>query len=368
MPTVETDSPAAHEPVPPQNCVRQAAGLRIILCAGLLVLTWLLPAAAQDTLNYPRLGSVERLSPQLDAILPADAVIEVIASGFDWSEGPVWVPEGTDGYLLFSDIPRNSVMRWDRGRGISLFLKPAGFTGQVDYGREPGSNGLYLDPQRRLVFCEHGDRRISVLTPGGGKMTIVDRYEGRRLNSPNDLVYSPTGHLYFTDPPYGLPKQQQDPSRELDFCGVFHLSPAGKLSLVTDQMTRPNGIGLSPDGKTLYVAQSDKDAPIVQSFPVSADGSVGAGQLFFDASPWAGKLKGMPDGMSVAQSGHLFVTGPGGVLILSAQGELLGRLLTGEATANCTFGGPEMNELFITADMYLCRVKTNVRGLTAYHD
>ena len=165
------------------------------------------------------------------------------------------------GHLLFSDIPRNSIFKWTPSRGIELFLNPSGYTGNTYYGLEPGSNGLILDGQGRLTACEHGDRRVSVLTRGGGKRTLVDNYEGRRLNSPNDLTIDSSGAIYFTDPIYGLPERASDPRRELDFCGVYRLDPNGKLSLLTKQMTRPNGIGLSPDQKTLYVAQSDPDNP-----------------------------------------------------------------------------------------------------------
>lgn len=319
------------------------------------------PVWAQNSVNFPTIGEVVRNDAAIDALIPKDAKIQVLSSGFEWSEGPVWVPaQGKEpGYLLFSDIPRNSIMKWVEGEGVSLFLKPAGYTGQVQYGNEPGSNGLLLDAKGQLVACEHGDRRLSVLTQGGGKRTLVDNYEGKRLNSPNDATFKSNGDLYFTDPPYGLPKGYDDPNRELDFCGVYRLSKDGKLTLLTKEMTRPNGIAFSPDEKTLYVAQSDPAAPIWKKFPVKEDGTLGASELFHDATENFKKgLPGLPDGMDVDSKGNVFATGPGGVYVIAPSGKLLGRISTGEATANCKLGGPKGDQLFLTADMYLCRIQT----------
>ncbi len=320
--------------------------------------------SAQPPHSYPTIGEVVRLDDEINSLIPRDAKIEVLASGFEWTEGPVWVNDSANsngGFLLFSDIPRNSVFKWHDG-AISLFLKPSGYTGVADYGREPGCNGLLLDAQGRLVSCEHGDRRVSVLTSGGGKKTLVDNYRGKRLNSPNDAVYKSNGDLYFTDPPYGLPNRWDDPLRELDFCGVYRLAANGELTLLTDEMTRPNGIGFSPDEKTLYVAQSDPTAAIWKAFPVKGDGTLGESRILYDATSSAGKLPGLPDGMAVAASGHLFATGPGGVHVFTPEGKLLGRLSTGERTANCTFGD-DGQTLYMAADMYLCRIRTNATGI-----
>ncbi|MFG0332146.1 MAG: SMP-30/gluconolactonase/LRE family protein [Maioricimonas sp. JB049] len=342
---------------------------RLPVCGLVLLLTAIaspLDASAQDTLNFPALGEIHRHTSEFDDLIARDARIEVIASGFDWTEGPVWVPGQEDqaGYLLFSDIPRNSIFKWVEGQGISLFMKPSGYTGVVDYGAEPGSNGLLLDPKGRLVCCEHGDRRISVVTENGGKMTLVDNYNGKRLNSPNDAVFMSNGDLYFTDPPYGLPNRYDDPRRELDYCGVYRLDTAGKLTLLTREMTRPNGIAFSPDEKTLYVAQSDPDAPIWKSFPVKDDGTLGPGKLFHDATEnFQNKLPGLPDGLAVSTDGHIFATGPGGVYVFNPDGDLLGRISTGERTSNCTFGGPDGSILYLTVDMYLCRIQTRTHGV-----
>jgi gluconolactonase len=315
--------------------------------------------AAQDTRNFPELGRVIRQDPRLDKLIPKDAKLEVLASGFDWSEGPVWVKEG--GYLLFSDIPRNSVMKWKEGEGVSLWMKPSGYTGVTEYKPEPGSNGILIDPQGRPVFCEHGDRRVSVLTKDGGKMTLADRYMGKRLNSPNDGVYKSNGDLYFTDPPYGLPKNWDDSRRELDFCGVYRLSKNGELTLLTKALDRPNGIAFSPDEKTLYVAQSDPKRAIWMAFPVKDDGTLGDGRVFFDVTSSVDKLPGLPDGLKVDKDGNLFATGPGGVYIFTPEGELLGRIETGEKTGNCAWGD-DGSTLYIVADMWLCRIKTTTRG------
>lgn len=309
---------------------------------------------------YPTLGQIVREDPRLDALVPADAQIEVLASGFRWSEGPVWIRE--EGCLLFSDIPNNSIFRWKEGEGLSLFMKPSGYTGVVDYAPEPGSNGLTLDPQGRLVAMEHGDRRVSRLERDGGKKTLADSYRGKRLNSPNDGVYNSRGDLYFTDPPYGLPGRWDDPRRELDFCGVFRLSAGGELTLLTDKMSRPNGLAFSPDERTLYVANSDPDHAVWMSFPVLPDGTLGSGEVFADVTQMVRDgYPGLPDGFKLDAQGHLFATAPGGVHVYAPDGTRLGRLDTGGRTANCAWG-EDGSTLFIAADSYLCRIRTTTRG------
>jgi gluconolactonase len=317
----------------------------------------------------PTVGSIERLDPRLDALVPPEAVIEVLATGFAWSEGPVWVATDKGGLpagcLLFSDIPNNRIHRWQPGQGLDVFMEPAGFTGPAGYGNERGSNGLTLDRGGRLILCEHGDRRVSRLEPGGGKKTLADSYRGRRLNSPNDAAVHSSGAIYFTDPPYGLPKGFDDPRRELEFCGVYRLAPDGTLTLLCDSMTRPNGIAFSPDEKTLYVAQSDPAAAIWRAFTVAADGTLAdgetGGRVFFDATPLAKTRRGLPDGLKVDSRGNLFATGPGGVLVFAPDGSHLGTILTGQATANCAFGD-DGTSLFITADSLLGRVRLATAG------
>jgi len=322
------------------------------------------PAARADEAGppdlLPTLGSIERLDPRFDALVPKGAVIEVLASGFAWAEGPVWVKR--EEHLLFSDIPRNRVNRWKAGQVLAVHLEPSGFTGLGAYGSEPGSNGLTLDRQGCLISCEHGDRRVSRLTPGGGKRTIADNYRGRRFNSPNDCAVHSSGAIYFTDPPYGLPKGYDDPARELDFCGVYRIAPDCTVTLVCDTMTRPNGICLSPDEKRLYVAQSDPKAPIWKVFAVQADGTLDAGRTFFDGTAlFRERKKGLPDGLKVDLAGNVFATGPGGVLVFAPDGTHLGTLLTGQATANCGFGD-DGTTLFMTADSHLCRIRLSTTG------
>jgi gluconolactonase len=332
--------------------------------AGLVSVCLVLWVECHQCRAQTTLGSLESMSEQFDRLVSPEAKIQVLADGFTWTEGPVWIGD-SDGYLLFSDIPRNSIFRCqpsDQGdHQISLFMAPSGYTGVAYYGLEPGSNGLTLDLQGRLVLCEHGDRRVSLLTVGGGKLTLADRYQGKRLNSPNDAVVMSNGDIYFTDPPYGLPKRFEDPMRELDFCGVYRLKPDGNLTLLTRDIQRPNGIGLSPDERTLYVAQSNPAQANWTRFEVKPDGTLGQAKVFHDATQRVGQEPGLPDGMAVDSAGNIWASGPGGIFVFDTSGELLGRLVTGQRTSNCTFG-PD-GWLYITADSYLCRIQTNARGI-----
>jgi len=308
-------------------------------------------------------GHVERLDPRFDKICPSGAQMEKLDAGFAWTEGPVWTRRL--GGLLFSDIPNNSIMFWKEGQKQSnVFMDKAGYTGAAPFtGQEPGTNGLAIDSKGRLVMCCHGDRQVVRIEEVSLERTVLaSKYRGRRLNSPNDLVLKSNGDLYFTDPPYGLPKGADDPARELDFCGVYRLYQGGELTLLAEDMTRPNGIAFSPNEKTLYVAQSDPHAAVWMAFPVEEDGSLGEGKVFYDATKWVGKRPGLPDGMKVDKDGHIFATGPGGVLVFHPDGTLLGRFDTGEKTANCGFGD-DGSTLYICADMYICRIRLATKGL-----
>jgi gluconolactonase len=314
-----------------------------------------------DEFTYAKIGEIERLDPKFDELISPDVDLEKLSEGFEWAEGPVWSRQ--QACLLFSDIPRNAVNKWDEKKGLSLFLRPSGYTGKKPREGEPGSNGLLFDAQDRLVLCQHGDRRIARLEGKNKFVTLAAKYQGKRLNSPNDGAFKSNGDLYFTDPPYGLEGGEDDPARELDFCGVYRLTAKGKLTLATDELTRPNGIAFSPDEKRLYVAQSDPEEPIWKVFAVADDGALSGGRVFFDASDLAEdeNNKGVPDGLKVDEKGNMFATGPGGVLVFSPEGKHLGTLRTGQATANCGWGG-NGSTLYITADMYLMRIKTKTRG------
>jgi gluconolactonase len=297
----------------------------------------------------PAQESIERLDTALDAIIAPGTPVETLCRGFDWAEGPVW--DGKEHRLLFSDVPRNTIYQWREGDAeATVFMKPSGYTGVERLGREPGSNGLAIDAKGVLYFCEHGDRRVSYLPPGGGKRTLADHFEGKRFNSPNDLAIAANGDVYFTDPPYGLPGEEH---REIPFHGVYRVSPGGVVALVTRELDRPNGVALSPDERTLYVAQSHGPAPIIMAYELKADGSVGKGRLFFDCKGLKGP--GAPDGIKVDARGNVFSTGPGGCLVLSPEGRLLGRILCGRPTANVAFGN-RGTRLYLTSDDRILRV------------
>jgi gluconolactonase len=307
---------------------------------------------------YPTTGSIERLDPALDALIAPDAKIEILADTFLWSEGPLWVASLQA--LLFSDVPANTIYKWKETEGKSVYLKPSGYTGAGEYSNEPGANGLTLDPEGRLVICQHGDRRVARLDapwdkPAPNFVTLADKCGGKRFNSPNDAVFHPNGDLYFTDPPYGLPKQEHDPSREINIQGVYRLGKDGKATLLTDELSRPNGLCFSPDGKKLYVANSDPARAVVMVYPVKTDGTLDKGAVFFDATPLTTAAPGLPDGLRCDAAGNLFATGPGGVLVFNADGKHLGTIKTGQATANCAFDDTGKT-LYMTADMFLMRV------------
>jgi len=324
------------------------------LAAALLAACTALSQTAVDA------GRVDRVDARLDALVPKDAKIEILASGFKWSEGPVW--DRANGRLLFSDVPNNVVHQWSAKGGRSVFLTPSGYTGpEGGGGREPGANGLAFDAQGRLVLCQHGDRRISRLE-SGKFVPVVERFEGKRFNSPNDLVFGRDGALYFTDPPYGLTKTFDDPGREIGWNGVYRLGPDGKLTVLVKDLKAPNGIGLSPDDKTLYVGQSNPDQPVVMAYDLRADGTVGAGRVFFDVTPVRKTGPGLPDGLKVDRDGNVWTSGPGGILVLTSKGEHLGTIVTGVPTANLAFGD-DGSTLYMTANDTLRRIRTTARGL-----
>jgi gluconolactonase len=309
------------------------------------------------------IGTLLKADPRFDALVAPGTPLEVLADGYDWAEGPVWVKRD-GGFLLWSDVPANTIYKWAPGQAAAPFMKPSGFTGVGKYSAEPGSNGLTLDREGRLVAAEHGDRRVSRYDWMGGKRTLADNWQGKRFNSPNDVIVKSNGDVYFTDPIYGLPDREHDKTRETDFCGVYRWSATThEVTLLTKDMSRPNGLAFSPDEKILYVANSDPVKAVWMAFPVTADGTIGAGTVVRDVTSMVGdKNPGLPDGMRVDAKGNLFASGPGGIHVMAPDGTLLGRIETGQATANCVFGGSDGSELYLTADMYIVRLKTKTKG------
>lgn len=313
--------------------------------------------AQQDSLHRI---DVVRLDSRFDKLVPLNAKIEKIAGGHKWVEGPVW--NRKEEYLLFSDIPNNSIYKWQEGRGESLFLKPSGYTGKIPFkGPEPGSNGLTYDPDGRLVLAEHGDRRVARLETNGRKTTLVDRYEGRRINSPNDVVFKSNGDLYFTDPPFGLPKSFDDSRKELQFQGVYLLSKSGKLTLLTKDIKAPNGIAFSPDEKKLYVSNADANNAVWIVYDVKPDGNIANSKVLFDATVWTKTKKGVPDGMKVDKDGNLFAAGPGGIYVIAPDGTHLGSIETAVPTGNLAWG-EDGSTIFITSNRTVYRLRLTTKG------
>ena len=301
------------------------------------------------------IGSVERINPEMDLYVPKGSEVEILARGFGWSEGPVWVDQLNA--VLFSDVRNNKVYSWDDKNGLSIFLDPSGFTGIVPANKKAGSNGLTLNSKNELVLAMHGDRRIAKLKSWNEKTfeTIVNRYEGNLFSSPNDLVYAKNGDLYFTDPPYGLKDFNNDGLKELPYNGVYKLSYSGSLSLIINDLSIPNGIAISNDQKTLYVNVSDREDMKIMAYDVTSSG-VTNGRVFFDGNELAKKDNGSFDGLKIHPSGTIFSTGPGGVLVIKPDGTHLGTIRTEKSSANCAFDSSFQN-LYMTSHMYLTRIK-----------
>jgi gluconolactonase len=305
-------------------------------------------------------GTIERLDASLNAIIDENAEIEVIAEGHTWTEGPLWVP--MHNMLLFSDIPPNKVYKWTEAGGVEEYLQPSGYTGTGPSGRkEPGSNGLVLRADGRLVLCQHGDRCIAVMDapldqPAPKFIALVSSYEGKKLNSPNDAIFDRAGNLWFTDPPYGLPQNVDDSTKELPFQGVFRATPQGEVRLLTDTITRPNGIALTPDEQTLVVANSDPQKAVWYAYHVTPEGTLSQGRILYDATEESKTARGLPDGLKFDRMGNLFASGPGGVWIFNPDGKLIGRIRLSDPASNCALT-PDDKVLFITNDDRVLRVR-----------
>jgi gluconolactonase len=307
--------------------------------------------------------TVRRVDPALDKLLSPGAKVEKVAGGFQFVEGPVWNRKG--GYLIFSDIPGNAIMTWSPSGGASVFRARI-FEGEYPPGAQVGTNGLTLDKEFRIIAAEHGNRQVSRIEQDGAVTVLAGRYEGKRLNSPNDLVIRKNGDIYFTDPPFGLLRPGQgledaakNPLRELDFNGVFRITAPGKIDVMTKDLALPNGLAFSPDEKKLYVANSAGKTWSV--YDVKPDGTLANGRIFYDAGQETGP--GVPDGMKVDTKGNVWATGPGGILVISPQGKLLGSIQFPEVPANCAWGDADGKTLYVTARTGLYRIKTNIVGI-----
>lgn len=315
-------------------------------------------AEAKKDSAYKTIGTFEKYDPAFDAIVSADAKAEIIAEGFDWSEGPLWVESRK--MLLFSDVPQNKVYKWTEEKGHEVYLTPSGYTDSLKRGGETGSNGLTLDNAGNLVLAQHGNRQIARMNasldePKPDFIAIANKYDGKKFNSPNDVIVSSTGETFFTDPPYGLEKYIDDPLKEMNYYGVFKVKNDGKVILLVDSITRPNGIAFFPGEKRILIASSDPEKPNWYVYDVEGDKLVN-GKIFYSMVGFDKSWKGLPDGFKIDKNGTVITSAPGGILFLNSEGKLLGKLKLDEATSNISLS-EDQKTIYITNDMYVLRVK-----------
>lgn len=318
----------------------------------MMITIGIVPAFSQSA----RVATVEELSPDLRSIISAHWNAEVIADSLIWSEGPLWVE--SEKMLLFSDVPKNTIYKWTSAKGKEIYLSPSGYTGSKPRGGEPGSNGLLLDNKGRLVLCQHGNRKMALMDaplnkPAAKFITLADNYQGKKFDSPNDAAYHRNGDLYFTDPPYGLENNVKDSSKAAPYQGVYTVGKEGKVVLLTDTLTRPNGIAIFPDGKTVLIANSDFRKPYWYAYDLKADGTFTNGRIFHSALQSG---RGIPDGLKIDSKGTVFASGPGGIWILNKSGVLLGKIKINSAVSNCALSGDEKT-LFVTADKRVLKIQ-----------
>ena len=327
-------------------------------CLRVFVIIILMSAVLNSCKNEKKFGEFELIDQELNSIIGKDSKIEIIAEGHEWTEGPLWVEEKQ--LLLYSDIPRNSIYKWTKEKGSELYLKPSGYTGIVSRGGETGSNGLLLNSKGQLVLCQHGDRRMAIMDasldqPKPIFITLADNYMGKKFDSPNDAVFRSNGDLFFTDPPYGLEKNVDDPLKTTPYQGVYKLSDDGTVTLLIDTITRPNGIAFLPGEKTILIACSDPEKPVWYAYDFGKNDSLINGRIFFDTKPYKNSGKGSPDGIKVDKQGNVFATGPGGIWIFNQNGKPLGKIKIPEATSNCALADNDKT-LYVTADMYVVKI------------
>jgi len=328
--------------------------------ATVLALTVASEAQAQLHPRPTREPIIVSMDPRFDSLVPPGTALEKLVGDRQWAEGPVWVRNG--GYLLFSDVVGNAIYRWKEGEGESVFLQPSGYTGSSPFpGAEPGSNGLAVDPMGRLVFAKHGDRQIARLEADGHTTVLADRYQGKRINSPNDLVFKSNGDLYFTDPPFGLPRAFDDPAKELPHQGVYRVARDGEVTLLTTELSAPNGLAFSPDERTLYVSNADAKRLVWMAFEVKGDGTLGKSRVLFDGTRAFAGRRGTADGMKVDGRGNIFGVGPGGVYVFSPDGTLLGWIDFGGNVGNVAWG-EDGSTLFVAANAAVYRMRVASRG------
>jgi gluconolactonase len=309
--------------------------------------------------SYEQIGAIVRNNEKINDIISLEAKPEIIAQGYVWSEGPLWLP--SEKKLIWSDVPQNTIFQWQENMDAEVYLQPSGYTAAVMRDGEAGSNGLLLDGEGNLILCQHGDRRVARMMsktnqPTARYQTIADSYEGKRFNSPNDAAYGPDGHLFFTDPPYGLKMQMKDPAKEIPYQGIYRISPGGEVLLMSKTLSRPNGIAFSPDKTKCYVANSDPQQALWMVYDVSDSITLINERVFFDATHLVANHKGLPDGLKVNKEGVIFASGPGGILVFSTEAEHMATISTGEAVSNCALNEDE-TVLYMTSDMYIVRLK-----------
>jgi gluconolactonase len=320
------------------------------------------PPAEKSAITVIDNGRIDRWDPAMDAIVPKDWKIEKLAEGFGWAEGPIWVKSG--GYLLFTDVPGNKMWKWSEKGGLEKFLDPSGAASfDPEVWREAGANGLAINDKDSILLADTGNRNIQRLDLKTRKKTpVASSFEGKKFSSPNDVVKMKNGVLFFTDPPYGFKKFDAAPEKEIPFNGVYRMGKDGTVTVIEKELTRPNGVALSPDESVLYAAQSEGSKAIINAYTLDKDGNVTGKKLFADLSDLSSKdAPGAPDGLTVAADGSVFATGPGGVIVLSKDGKRLGRIWDGKQTANCKFGD-DGKTLYMTSHNMLARIRLDIKG------